>query len=70
MKQSKFLPGWDEKRVRKVLAHYAAQTEEEAVAEDETAFEDPTQTKREKRPSSIYSDSPNKSMQPTRYARG
>jgi hypothetical protein len=44
MKQSKFPPGWDEERVRRVLAHYAEQTEEEAVAEDEAAFEDPTQT--------------------------
>ncbi len=44
MKQSKFPPGWDEKRVRRVLAHYEEQTEEEAVAEDEAAFEDRTQT--------------------------
>jgi hypothetical protein len=35
MKQSKFPPGWDEQRVRKVIAHYEAQTEDEAVAEDE-----------------------------------
>ena len=44
MKQSKFPPGWDEKRVRKLLAHYEAQTEEEALAEDEAALEDPSQT--------------------------
>ena len=44
MKQSKFPPGWDEKRVREVLAHYETQTEEEAVAEDEAAFEDSSQT--------------------------
>lgn len=44
MKQSKFPPGWDEERVRRVLAHYEEQTEEEAVAEDEAAFEDDTQT--------------------------
>jgi len=30
--------------VRKVLAHYEEQTEDEAVAEDEAAFEDTTQT--------------------------
>jgi hypothetical protein len=42
--QSKFPPGWDEARVRRVLAHYEAQTEEEAVAEDEAAAEDRTQT--------------------------
>lgn len=44
MKQSKFPPGWDEERVRRVLAHYEEQTEEEAVAEDEAAFDDQTQT--------------------------
>ena len=43
MKQSKFPPGWDEERVRRVLDHYERQTEEEAVAEDEATFEDPTQ---------------------------
>jgi len=37
MKQSRFPPGWDEKRVHDVLAHYESQTEEEAVAEDEAA---------------------------------
>lgn len=41
---SRFPPGWDEKRVREVLAHYEAQTEEEAVAEDEAAFEQEGQT--------------------------
>jgi hypothetical protein len=40
----RFPPGWDEKRVRKVLAHYEQQTEDEAVAEDEAAFENRTQT--------------------------
>jgi hypothetical protein len=44
MKQSRFSPGWDEERVRKVLEHYEEQTEEEAVTEDEATFEDPTQT--------------------------
>lgn len=43
-KESKYPPGWDEERVRKVLAHYEAQTEEEALAEDEAAFEDISQT--------------------------
>lgn len=37
-------PGWDEGRVRQVLAHYDGLTEEEAVAEDEAAVEDPSQT--------------------------
>ena len=44
MRQSKFPIGWDEERVRRVLAHYEEQMEEEAVAEDEAAFEDQTQT--------------------------
>ncbi|MDE3018210.1 MAG: hypothetical protein KGI53_04260 [Nitrospirota bacterium] len=43
-KQSKFPPGWNEARVRKILAHYEQQTEEEAVAEDEAAFENRTET--------------------------
>jgi hypothetical protein len=44
MKQSRFPEGWDEERVRRVLAHYEEQTEEEAVAEDEAAFQDRSQT--------------------------
>ena len=44
MTQRDFPPGWDEDRVREVLAHYEAQTENEAVAEDEAAFEDQSQT--------------------------
>ena len=43
MKQSKFPPGWDQKRVQRVLKHYEQQTEEEALAEDEAAYEDSTQ---------------------------
>lgn len=37
MSQQKHPLGWDEERVRKVLAYYEEQTEEEAVAEDEAA---------------------------------
>ena len=44
MKQSKFPDGWDEERVASVLAHYETQTEEEAVAEDEAAWEDKSRT--------------------------
>ena len=43
-KKSTFPPGWDEARVLRVLAHYEQQTEAEALAEDEAAFEDQTQT--------------------------
>jgi len=42
--QSKFPPGWDEEKVRRILAHYEEQTEEEVLAENEAAFEDQTQT--------------------------
>jgi hypothetical protein len=44
MKKNQFPSGWDEERVRQLLAHYENQTEEEAVAEDEAAFEMPDQT--------------------------
>ena len=44
MQTSRFPEGWDEERVRRVLEHYEQQTEEEALAEDEAAFEDRTQT--------------------------
>ena len=43
-KQSRFPPGWDEARVQRVLDHYEAQTDEEAVAEDEASFEATTHT--------------------------
>lgn len=38
-KQSKFPPGWNQQRVESVLHHYETQSEEEAVAEDEAAFD-------------------------------
>jgi len=37
---NKFPPGWDEKRVQKVIQHYESQTDDEAVLEDEAARED------------------------------
>ena len=37
--KNKFPPGWNEQRVRELLAHYESQSEEAAVAEDEAAFE-------------------------------
>jgi type II secretory pathway component PulC len=43
MKRKTFPSGWDAKRVQKVLAHYEGQSEEEAVAEDEAAYENSTQ---------------------------
>ena len=45
MKRSnKFPPGWNAARVRRVLAHYEPQTDEEAIAEDEAAFGQITET--------------------------
>lgn len=44
MPQSKFPIGWDEEKVRSVLDYYEAQTEDEAVAEDEVSFESPSPT--------------------------
>jgi len=41
---SRFPPGWDEERVRRVLEHYEGQSEAEAVAEDEAAYESTTHT--------------------------
>lgn len=43
-KRRRFPPGWNEARVRHVLEHYEAQSDEEAVAEDEAAFETTTHT--------------------------
>ena len=39
MKQNKFPPGWNDKRVKETLIHYESQTEDEAIAEDEAALE-------------------------------
>lgn len=39
MNQKTFPKGWDEERVQRVIAHYEAQTEEEAVAEDEAVLD-------------------------------
>ena len=44
MKKTEFPPGWNEERVRSVIAHYEQQTEEQAVAEDEAAYEEERQT--------------------------
>ena len=44
MKQSRYPKGWDEERVKRVLDHYESQTEDEAVAEDEAAWEDMSHT--------------------------
>jgi hypothetical protein len=42
MTNSKFPAGWDEARVQRVLEHYERQSDEQAVAEDEAAYESTT----------------------------
>ena len=44
MKHAAFPKGWNEERVRRVLEHYEAQSDEEGVAEDEAAYESTTHT--------------------------
>ena len=41
---NRFPDGWDEDRFRRLLEHYESQTEDEAVAENEAALEDSSQT--------------------------
>ena len=41
---NRFPPGWDDERVRSVIDHYESQTDDEALAEDEAAFADRSQT--------------------------
>jgi hypothetical protein len=40
----KYPPGWNKERVQRVLEHYETQSDEEAVAEDEAAYEGTTVT--------------------------
>ena len=44
MTHPKFPEGWDAERVQRVLEHYETQSDEEAVAEDEAAYEATTHT--------------------------
>ncbi|MEK6411111.1 MAG: hypothetical protein AABN34_29670 [Acidobacteriota bacterium] len=44
MTQNKYPSGCNERKVRRVLRHYESQTEDEAIAEDEAAFELKDQT--------------------------
>ena len=41
---NKYPKGWNEKKVKALIKHYEEQTEDEEVAEDEAAFNDPQQT--------------------------
>jgi hypothetical protein len=44
MKQANFPEGWDAERVHRVLEYYERQSDEEAVAEDEAAYDSTTHT--------------------------
>ena len=39
MDENKYPKGWNQKRVQEVIEHVESRTEEETIAEDETAFE-------------------------------
>jgi hypothetical protein len=39
MSETKFPPGWDEQKVRRVLSHYQGQAEDDAVAEHEAGVQ-------------------------------
>jgi hypothetical protein len=41
--QNQFPSGWDEQRVRQTIEHYDRQSEDEAAAEDEAAFDNQDQ---------------------------
>jgi hypothetical protein len=43
MSENKYPDGWGGDRVRRILAHYAEQTEDEALAEDEAGVQ-PSET--------------------------
>jgi hypothetical protein len=42
--QNQFPSGWNQQRVQEIITTYEAQTEDEAVAEDEAAWETSDQT--------------------------
>lgn len=42
--QNRFPEGWNDERVQRVLEHYDQQSEIEAVAEDEAAYENQTES--------------------------
>jgi len=41
---NKYPKGWNKKKIDALIKHYEEQTEDEEVAEDEAAFNDPDQT--------------------------
>jgi len=43
MSENKFPTGWDEEKVRRIIAYYEKQTDEESLVEDEAGIE-PSET--------------------------
>jgi hypothetical protein len=41
---NQYPPGWDRQKVQDLISHYESQTEDEATAEDEAAFDAAGQT--------------------------
>jgi len=39
MNKNKFPEGWTDEKIRRIIAHYEEQTEEEAIAEDHSGVE-------------------------------
>lgn len=44
MTELKYPIGWDQARIKRVLEHYEHQSDDEAEAEDEAAYQAPTHT--------------------------
>lgn len=44
MTQNQFPQGWDNDRVKRLLTQYESQTEDEAISEDEAAYQSTTHT--------------------------
>lgn len=44
MNRNQFPPGRDDDRVKKLLGHYESQSEDDAIAEDNAAYESTTHT--------------------------
>jgi len=44
MNKQELPEGWDDERIQQIIEHYENQTDEEALAEDEAAWESTTDT--------------------------
>jgi hypothetical protein len=41
---NRYPKGWNRRKVEQIIAHYEKQTDDEAIAEDEAAYKDPSYT--------------------------